>query len=266
MTDRTFATDEREQDMTGFPGVHEGRVAVVTGAAQGLGRAYALRLAQDGARVVAADVEDAAETVRAIEQAGGEALAVRCDVSSEEDVAALRAATLDRFGACHILVNNAGISPNVSWDEADLALWRRVLSVNLESMFLTCKAFSGDMREAGFGRIVNISSNTFDLVVPGFVHYMASKGGVIGLTRGLANELGEHEITANCILPGLTRTARIEQVATVSPFPDLVVRMQAIRRPGLPRDIEGAVSFLATEDARWITGQAIPVDGGHVRH
>lgn len=252
--------------MTGFPGAHGGRVAVVTGAATGLGSAYALRLARDGARVVAADLDDASETVRAIEQEGGEALAVRCDVSSEEQVAALRGATLERFGACHILVNNAGISPNVRWDDVDLALWRRVLSVNLESMFLTCKAFSGAMRDAGFGRIINISSNTFDLVVPGFVHYMASKGGVIGLTRGLANELGEHEITANCILPGLTRTARIEQVAAVSPFPDAVVGMQAIKRPALPRDIEAAVSFLATEDARWITGQAIPVDGGHVRH
>lgn len=245
---------------------HARRVAVVTGAATGLGRAYATRLARDGAQVVVADIDDASETVAEIEHAGGVAIAVRGDVSSPQDVTALREATIDRFGACHILVNNAGISPNVPWDDVDLELWRRVFSVNLDAMFLTSKAFTQDMRDAGFGRIVNISSNTFDLVVPGFVHYMASKGGVIGLTRGLANELGEHGITANAILPGLTRTERVEKVAAVSPVPDLIVKMQAIKRPGLPHDIEGVVSFLASEDARWITGQSIPVDGGHVRH
>jgi NAD(P)-dependent dehydrogenase (short-subunit alcohol dehydrogenase family) len=250
----------------GFPGAHEGRVAVVTGAAAGLGQAYARRLARDGARVVAADVQDAGETVQAIEADGGEGLAVRCDVTSPEDVAALRDATTERFGACAILVNNAGLFPNIRWDDLDYETWRRVLTVNLDAMFLTCKAFSGDMREGGFGRIINISSNTYDLVIPGFVHYIASKAGVIGLTRGLANELGEHEITVNCILPGLTRTAHIEEVSQGNPFADLVVQMQAIKRPAFPRDIEGAVSFLATEDARWITGQAIPVDGGHVRH
>jgi NAD(P)-dependent dehydrogenase (short-subunit alcohol dehydrogenase family) len=138
--------------------------------------------------------------------------------------------------------------------------------VNLDAMFLTSKAFSHDMRDAGFGRIINIGSNTFDLVVSGFVHYMASKGGVIGLTRGLANELGEYGITANAVLPGLTRTERIERVAAVSPLPDAIVALQAIKRPGMPDDIEGVVSFLATDDARWITGQSIPVDGGHVRH
>jgi (S)-1-phenylethanol dehydrogenase len=252
--------------VAGFPGAHDGRVAVVTGAAGGLGRAYAERLARDGAKVVIADIADGADVVAAIEQGGGEALALRCDVSSAAAVQELRDVTLQRFGACDILVNNAGIFPNVLWDDLDFELWRRVFTINLDAMFLTCKAFAPGMRERGWGRIVNISSNTFDLVIPGFVHYMASKAGVIGFTRGLANELGPHEVTVNCILPGLTRTAHIEEMGQGSPMLDLVVKMQAIKRPGMPVDLEGVVSFLASDDARWITGQALPVDGGHVRH
>lgn len=191
---------------------------------------------------------------------------MRCDVSAEPAVEELRASTYERFGRCDILVNNAGIFPNVRWDDVDFALWRRVLSINLDAMFLTCQAFSSGMRDNGFGRIVNISSNTFDLVVPGFVHYMASKAGVIGLTRGLANELGDDGITVNCVLPGLTRTAHIEAMWEGSPLLDHVTAQQAIKRPGLPSDLEGVISFLATEDARWITGQSIAVDGGHTRH
>jgi NAD(P)-dependent dehydrogenase (short-subunit alcohol dehydrogenase family) len=252
--------------VAGFPGAHDGRVAVVTGAADGLGRSYAERLARDGAKVVVADLVEGGETGAAIEAAGGEALVVECDVTSAAAVEELRVATLDRFGACDILINNAGIFPNVPWDDLDFELWRKVFAVNLDAMFLTCKAFTAGMRERGWGRIVNISSNTFDLVIPGFVHYMASKAGVIGLTRGLANELGEHEITANCILPGLTQTAHIEAIGQDSPMLDSVVKMQAIKRLGMPVDLEGVVSFLAGDDARWITGQAIPVDGGHTRH
>lgn len=252
--------------MTGFCGAHAGRVAVVTGAAHGLGRAYAQRLARDGAAVVVADVQDGSRAAEEIVAAGGEAIFLGCDVSSEAAVGELCARTYERFGRCDILVNNAGVFPNVRWGELDFALWRRVCSINLDAMFLTCKAFATGMRESGFGRIINISSNAFDLVMPGFVHYMASKAGVIGLTRGLATELGSHEITVNCILPGLTRTTHIEEMWEGTPILDEVVQMQAITRPGLPSDIEGAVSFLATEDARWITGQSIVVDGGHVRH
>ncbi|MBS1895315.1 MAG: SDR family oxidoreductase [Actinobacteria bacterium] len=252
--------------MKRFPGAHEGRVAVVTGGAAGLGRAYAERLARDGAKVVVADLEEGDQVVAAIEADGGEALAVTCDVTSEAAIAELRERTDERFGGCDILVNNAGIFPNVPWEEVDYALWSRVLAVNLDSMFLTCKAFSAAMRERGFGRIVNISSNTFDLVIPGFVHYVASKAGVIGLTRALATELGEDEITVNCILPGLTRTAHIEEMWAGSPTLDHVVEGQAIKRPGMPADLEAVVSFLASEDARWISGQAIPVDGGQARH
>jgi NAD(P)-dependent dehydrogenase (short-subunit alcohol dehydrogenase family) len=252
--------------MAGFPGAHEGRVALVTGAATGLGRAFAERLARDGARVVVADIESGEATVESIVAAGGEAVALACDVTSESAVEELRGRVHETFGGCDVLVNNAGIFPNVAWDELDLELWRRVLRTNLESMFLTCKAFTGGMRDRGFGRIINISSNTFDQVVHGYVPYISSKAGVIGLTRALATELGEYGITVNSVLPGLIMTGTVLSMLDGTPLIDENVEEQAIKRRGMPRDLEGIVSFLATEDAGWMSGQAIVVDGGLVRH
>lgn len=252
--------------MTGFPGMHTGRVAVVTGAASGLGRSYACRLARDGATVVVVDVADGSETVDEIESFSGTARATICDVSSPASVGALEEFVTDTFGRCDILVNNAGISPNVAWEDLTFENWRFAMSVNLDSMFLTCKAFTGKMREAGFGRVVNISSNTFGLVIPGFVHYVASKGGVIGFTRALATDLGRFGITVNAVLPGLTKTATTDAMwAGTTLFEDMA-EQQAVPRVGLPADLEAVISFLASEDARWITGQTLVVDGGLVRH
>lgn len=244
---------------------HSARVAVVTGAAEGLGHAYACRLARDGAQIVVADVQNGSATVERISAEGGEAVSVVCDVSSEADVTALHEATLDRFGPCDILVNNAGISPKTPWPEMTLAAWRRVMSVNLDSMFLTCAAFTPAMSERRFGRIINISSNTFGLVVPGFAGYTASKGGVIGFTRALATDMGESGVTVNAVLPGLTRTGFTEKQWDGTTFFDDMASSQAIKRPGLPSDLEAVISFLATEDARWVTGQSFVVDGGLVR-
>lgn len=252
--------------MTGFPGLHQGRVAVVTGAAGGLGRAYACRLARDGAKVVVADITDGTETTAEISGFGGDARSTVCDVGSPESVTQLKNFVVDQFGSCDILVNNAGVSPNVSWDDLTFEQWRRVLSINLDSMFLTCKAFIPGMQTAGFGRIVNISSNTFGLVIPGFVHYVASKGGVIGFTRALANDVGQFGVTVNAVLPGLTKTSTTEtQWEGTTFFADMAAQ-QAVKRPGEPADLEGVISFLASADARWITGQALVVDGGLVRH
>ncbi len=246
--------------------VHAGRVAVVTGAAAGLGRAYATRLARDGAVVVVADRDDGHDTVAEIEEAGGRAHFVSCDVSSEESVGELRSRTGELVGRCDLLINNAGVSPNVRWADLTFAQWRDIISINLDSMFLTCRAFCGDMQEAAFGRVVNIASNTFGLVIPGFVHYVASKGGVIGFTRALATELGRYGITVNAVLPGLTQTATVlAQWEGTTLFADMAAQ-QAIPRPAVPADLEGVVSFLASEDARWVTGQAIVVDGGVIRH
>ena len=249
--------------MTGFPEAHAGRVAVVTGAATGLGQAYAERLARDGARVVVADLSDGVETVEGIIAAGGEAVPAICDISSAQDVETLRASTYELFGRCDILVNNAGIYPTVAWDDLDFDTWRRVFAVNLDGMFLTCKAFAAGMATNGFGRIINVSSNTVNLLVPGFVHYIASKAGVIGLTRALATELGDRGITVNAILPGLTMTPARKGMPTH--VLDHVAAAQAIKRHALTSDTEGVVSFLASNDAGWITGQSIAVDGGQVR-
>jgi len=252
--------------MSGFPGAHAGRVAIVTGAAAGLGRAYAKRLAKDGAHVIVADVGDGSETVKAITAAGGLAMAAPGDVTSPDSMAALRDFTYSELGRCDILVNNAGVHPHVRWDELDFEEWRRVMTINLDSMFIACKTFAPGMAKKGFGRIINISSTTVDLVQPGFVHYIASKAGVIGFTRALATELGDSGVTVNAVLPGLTKTASIAAQWEGTPVLDQVAAQQAIKRIAVPSDIEGTISFLATEDAAWITGQSIVVDGGQVRH
>src|SRR5215475_8439830 len=185
---------------------HIGKVAVITGAAAGIGQAYARRLADDGAKVVVADAQDGDATVGLVQAAGGSAVAVRCDVSEPAQVAALAQAVEAQFGRCDILVNNAGIYPIQMFDEMTFADWRRLMAINLDAQFLTIKAFASGMRRRRWGRIVNMASDTFHSNLTGFTHYIASKGGVIGLTRALASEFGEDGVTVNAIAPGLTRT------------------------------------------------------------
>jgi NAD(P)-dependent dehydrogenase (short-subunit alcohol dehydrogenase family) len=250
---------------------HQGRTAVVSGASAGIGQASAVRLAEDGLRIVIADRDKADETLRLIEGVGGQGAAIRCDVSDPASVAALSREVESRCGGCDVLVNNAGIYPMQFFDEITFDDWRRVLSVNLDSMFLTAKAFVGCMRLRRWGRIINLASDTVSLAVPGFTHYMASKAGVIGLTRALASELGEHGITANAIAPGQMRTpgtlgrSKIPGGMSQDEFFDVVANMQSIKRVGLVSDLVGTVSFLASDDAAFVTGQTIFVDGGLVR-
>jgi NAD(P)-dependent dehydrogenase (short-subunit alcohol dehydrogenase family) len=248
---------------------HQDKIAVVTGAAAGLGQAFAQRLAQDGAHVVIADVQTADETVQLVQQAGREALACICDVAAPDAVAALAAEVQRRFGRCDILVNNAGIYPVQPFEEVTLSDWRRVMGINLDGTFLCASAFAPGMKQRGWGRIVNLASNTFGMVLPGFTHYIASKGAVIGFTRALATELGPHGVTVNAIAPSLTRTpgtlARQPRGATKDDDYREVASRQAIKQPQQPNDLVGTVSFLTSDDAGFLTGQTLYVDGGLVR-
>jgi len=250
---------------------HHDKIAVISGAANGIGQAFAQRLAQDGAHVVVADVAPGADTVKLVEAAGRQALAHKTDVASEESVKALAAEVGKRFGRCDILVNCAGIYPLQPFAQMSFADWRRVQAINLDSVFLMSAAFAPGMRERKWGRIVNLASSTLGSVVSGFVHYMASKAGIVGITRALASELGPDGITVNAISPGLTRSpGTLERtprpgMASMDDEFAFAATMQAIKRPEVPADLVGTVSFLTSDDAAFITGQTINVDGGRVR-
>lgn len=250
---------------------HRDKIAVITGAAKGIGQAFARRLAEDGAHIVIADVESADETLKLVEKAGREALGCICDVTSPDAVAALAAQVERRFGRCDILINCAGIFPQKPFEQMTFADWRRVLSINLDGLFLVTSAFVPGMKQRGWGRVVNMASSTLGTVVTGFVHYVSSKGGIVGFTRALASELGPHGITVNAISPGLTRTpgalARPPRAGLASMDEEFasVASMQAIKRGALPDDLVGTVSFLTSDDAAFMTGQTLNVDGGRVR-
>lgn len=241
----------------------DGKTAFVTGAAQGIGRAIAARLAADGAKVIIADIN--AEGAKAAAAAIGQgAKGVACDVSDKAAVdAALEAAAED--GAIDILVNNAAIVPHIAWDSVDIDHWRKIIDTNLTGVFLTCRKATDMMRAAGRrGCVINLASNSFFAGTPNMAAYVASKGGVIGFTRALATEIGRDGIRVNAIAPGLTETDGVKASPHNDAF-EFVEMLQAMSGKGQPEQIAAVASFLASDDAGWMTGQTVNVDAGMVR-
>ena len=238
---------------------HERRLALVTGAAQGIGQAIALALAERGARVIATDLRLPQETANKI---GPAARAFQLDVTDEENWRSVSLKSQD-VGEVDIVVHNAGYFPNRSIDELDLSTWRKTIATNLDSHFLSAKYFLPAMRKKKWGRFVGISSNMVGLAIPGMSHYIATKMGIIGFMRGLANDVANDGITANAVLPGLTNTQAIGPQSEEQKR--ATWEQQAIKRLGEPGDITGAILFLTSDDAAFITGQAIVVDGGQYR-
>lgn len=245
----------------------ENQVAIVTGGANGIGRATALRFAREGARVAVADIEfeNAQQVAREIQTAGGEAIAVNVDVRSRRSVDALFACTVGEFGRVDILAAIAGVSPMAAFVELPEEDWDQTLSVNLKGVFLCGQAAARRMIAQGNGgRIVNMSSTNGLVGEEQFAHYNSSKFGVVGLTMTMAIELAPHHITVNAVCPGFIRTRMSEEMLALPGFADDYLKKIPLGRFGEPEDVAGAFVFLCSNDSRYITGTTLVVDGGQL--
>jgi NAD(P)-dependent dehydrogenase (short-subunit alcohol dehydrogenase family) len=244
----------------------DGKVAVVTGAAQGIGRAIAEGLAAEGARIVVADLRGAEEAALSFDDGVG----LTVDVAAEDDVQNLVDETLERCGSLDILVNNAGLYASLEmrpFEQIPLDEWRQVMDVNVASMFLTCRAVVPLMRERGGGRIVNISSGTPFRGVPFLLHYVTSKGAIVAFTRALAKELGKDKVLVNCVAPGFTMSAGVQaHPEVIEKLRDVSVAARTIQRDQVPEDVVGAVVYFCGPGSNFVTGQTIVIDGGQTFH
>jgi len=242
------------------------KVAIVTGAGSGIGKALATRLAQDGAAVVIADLRQYEEAAAEIAKAtGARTLGLKADVTSEQEVARMAEETAGKFGRIDILVNNAALFSALEprpFEKIDAAEWRRVMEVNTLGVFLCCRACVPHMRKGGGGRIINLASGAPLKGVPLLLHYVSSKGAVIAFTRALAREVGKDGIKVNALAPGFTLSEGIVKGAAHVKHGEPSRASRAIVRDERPDDLVGAVSFLASDDAAFMTGQTLVVDGG----
>lgn len=247
-------------------------VIIVTGGAQGIGLAYCHALAKEGARVVVADIDQASAeaAVQSLGENRADALAVTADVSKPEDTDHMAKVTLERFGRIDGLINNAAMfqrpaMSRVPFDQIPVDEWDRLMAVNLRGVFLCCRAVAPQMKEQRSGKIVNISSGTVFFGSTNLLHYVTSKAGVIGLTRGLARELGEFNINVNAIAPGLT-VSMDEMHEVRSGLNEQRIQARALKRSEMPEDLVGAAVFLCSSDSDFMTGQTMVVDGGAQMH
>ena len=248
----------------------DGRVAIVTGAAQGIGAAYAKRFAEEGAKVAICDVLDCTNVVNTITQSGGEAIGMEVDVADEAQVDGLVAKTVETFGRVDVMVPNAAIFAVLnrrSFLDIGVEEWDRVMAVNVRGVFVCIKAVVPRMKEQGYGKIVNISSSTVQAGVPWFLHYVSSKGAVDAMTRAAARELGDFGIRVNSIAPGFTMSEQIESQRKELQFNlDMNLAGRAFKREEMPEDLMGTMVFLASAESDFMTGQTVVVDGGLVMH
>jgi 3-oxoacyl-[acyl-carrier protein] reductase len=250
----------------------EGRVAIVTGGGHGIGKAYAHRLAEEGAKIVIAEIDGAAaERIAAeLQRAGFEALGLRTDVAEGASVEEMARRTLERFGRIDILVNNAAVFATVPmsrapFDQIDPGEWDRMMAVNLRGTWLASRAVIPHMRKQGYGKIINISSGTALKGSASRIHYVTSKAGILGFTKSLAQEVGKDNICVNCVAPGSTLSEENPDEALVR-YRQAAASSRALQRMQTPEDLVGAVAFFASSDSDFITGQTLVVDGGSCMH
>ena len=247
----------------------DGRVAIVTGAGRGIGVHYAKALAEEGAKLCCSDILDVGNTVNIINQAGGEAIGNRCDVTDPDQVRAMVAETVEAFGKVDIMVTNAAIFADLqqrSFLEIPEEEWDRVMAVNTRGVFSCVKAVVPEMQKNGYGKIINIASGTVFKGTPMMLHYVSSKGAMVAFTRSLSRELGEHNISVNAIAPGLTMSEKLAGDKQWLDMKDANAQTRAIKRDEVPEDLLGTLVYLSSADSDFVTGQTIVVDGGSAMH
>lgn len=247
----------------------DNRMAIVTGGARGLGKVFCMALAEEGAKVVIADIlhEEAEQTAREIREKGGSSISIKVDISSGEDTSRMARETVKKFGRIDILVNNAAMIYGIGrrpFYEISVEKWNRLITINLGGPFLCAKAVFPQMKTQGKGKIINMASETAFTGSKGFLHYVTSKGGILSFNRSLAAELGQYGIRVNCVAPGFTNSESAKSVTND------ITKYDTSRTPlgrlEQPEDLVGAIIFFASDESDFITGQALIVDGGRYMH